>query len=392
MSLYLENTTLSNSDPDSLRFQIKILEKSGYGHSTCIPECCTQLPIKNSLASAREEAKMIIFSVVGELLEKNHLNPELVDILILNNSLFCPIPSLTAMVVNRFHMRSNIMSFNLSGMGCSAGMTSVGLARDLLMVHRNSLALVVSTEILSFNWYCGKIHSMLLTNCIFRMGGAAILLSNKDQDQINAKYVLQQLVRTNNASDDQSYRSVFQDIDSEGKVGVSLSREITQAAGHVLKANIASLGRMVLPFSEQLRYAWSLTCQKLFISTRRSTLYVPNFKKAFQHFCIHAGGKAVIKATGERLRLSDRDLEASKMTLYRFGNTSSSSVWYELCYIEAKGKIKRGDRVWMITFGSGFKCNSAVWKCISEVRSHAENVWSDIHLYPVDIPDVLKMN
>jgi 3-ketoacyl-CoA synthase len=78
------------------------------------------------------------------------------------------------------------------------------------------------------------------------------------------------------------------------------------------------------------------------------------------------------------------------MALHRFGNTSSSSVWYELAYIEAKGRMRKGDRVWMIGFGSGFKCNSAAWECIKPAPN-ADGPWAtSIHRYPVDIPDVLK--
>ena len=57
------------------------------------------------------------------------------DILIVNCSLFNPTPSLSAMVVNHFRMRPDIKSYNLSGMGCSAGIISIGLARELLQVH-----------------------------------------------------------------------------------------------------------------------------------------------------------------------------------------------------------------------------------------------------------------
>ena len=63
-----------------------------------------------------------------------------VDILIVNCSLFNPTPSLSAMIVNHFKFNSNIISYNLSGMGCSAGVIAVGLAKELLQVIHESLS------------------------------------------------------------------------------------------------------------------------------------------------------------------------------------------------------------------------------------------------------------
>jgi 3-ketoacyl-CoA synthase len=130
--------------------------------------------------------------------------------------------------------------------------------------------------------------------------------------------------------------------------------------------------------------------KKVWPPAKKRGSYIPDFKKAFDHFCIHAGGRAVIGAIKEFLKLKDRDVEASKMTLYRFGNTSSSSTWYSLSYLEAKGRVRQGDRVWQLAFGSGFKCNSAVWKCISKIKPDNLNVWSDrIDQYPVEVPAVM---
>lgn len=35
---------------------------------------------------------------------------------------------------------------------------------------------------------------------------------------------------------------------------------------------------------------------------------------------------------------------------------------YILSNIEHTSGLKRGDRIWQLGFGGGFKCNSAVWK------------------------------
>jgi 3-oxoacyl-[acyl-carrier-protein] synthase III len=47
-----------------------------------------------------------------------------------------------------------------------------------------------------------------------------------------------------------------------------------------------------------------------------------------------------------------------------YGNTSSSSIWYELEYTSEKMGLKSGQRVLQLAFGSGFKCNTGVWLCM----------------------------
>ncbi|KAH7444072.1 hypothetical protein KP509_02G063100 [Ceratopteris richardii] len=293
------------------------------------------------------------------------------------------------MIVNRFKLRGNIRTYNLGGMGCSAGVISINLARDLLQVHRNTYAVVVSMENITQNWYFGNRKSMLIPNCLFRVGGAAILLSNRASDRRRAKYQLMQTVRTHKGADEKAFRCVYQEQDEHGKTGVSLSKELMSIAGDSLKTNITTLGPLVLPVSEQLLFFFNLIARRLF--NMRVKPYIPDFKLAFEHFCIHAGGRAVIDELERHLLLSSKHVEASRMTLHRFGNTSSSSIWYELAYIEAKGRVHKGNRVWQIAFGSGFKCNSAVWQAIRSIRPSADNPWADcIHRYPVDISDVVK--
>ena len=181
-------------------------------------------------------------------------------------------------------------------------------------------------------------------------------------------------------------------------------------AGEALTQNITNLGPLVLPWSEQIRFFLNVLARGVF---RKNSLgkagkavlgglfdmpvlgsaakyacgcsgaernsndergsngeyvikpYVPDFQKCFDHFCVHAGGRAVIDAIEKSLQLSEKKMEPSRKVLFRYGNVSSASIWYEMeCVLNEEDDVRSGQTVWQIAFGSGFKCNSAVWKIL----------------------------
>jgi 3-ketoacyl-CoA synthase len=378
---------LGTIDDETLRFQRRISTRSGLGEETYISRGLSSQPPNLSMEEARYEAESVMFGALDALFSKTGVEPRDIGILIVNCSLFNPTPSLSSMIVNHYKLRTNIKSYNLGGMGCSAGLISIDLAKDLLKANPDTYAVVVSTENITLNWYFGNDRSMLLCNCIFRMGAAAVLLSNKARERARSKYQLVHTVRIHKGADDKNYRCVYQREDGKGNVGVSLARELMAVAGDALKTNITTLGPLVLPLSEQFKFFVTLVRRKLLKAKVKP--YIPDFKLAFEHFCIHAGGRAVLDEMQKNLQLSDWHMEPSRMTLHRFGNTSSSSLWYELAYAEAKGRVSGGDRVWQIAFGSGFKCNSAVWKALRKIPAGESkgNPWIDsIDRYPVKVP------
>ncbi|XLR34963.1 hypothetical protein HN51_044275 [Arachis hypogaea] len=371
---------------ESLDFTRKILERSGIGEKTYLPECLMKTPSNTCLAEARNETESVVIGAIDELMLKTKVKKEEIGIIVTNCSLFNSMPSLSSMIVNHYKLSHNVLTYNLSGMGCSAGLISIELAKQLLQVHPNSYALVISTENINSGSYFGNNRSMLVSNCLFRVGGAAILLSNRISDSLRSKYYLKHIVRTHKGYQDNCYNSILQKEDDNGDTGVALSKDIMSSAGEALNANISTLAKNVLPLIEQLKFLTNLVARNLF-KKKVIKAYAPNFMLAFEHFCIHTGGKAVQDQMQKVLKLSDWHMEPSRMTLYRYGNTSSSSVWYELAYCEAKGRVKKGHRIWQIAFGSGFKCNSAVWYALQTIDPVKEkNPWTDeIHEFPVNV-------
>ncbi|KAI3773045.1 hypothetical protein L6452_04243 [Arctium lappa] len=372
---------------ETLDFMEKTLERSGLGDSTYLAEIFLGKTYNPSIRDSRREVEMAVFGSIDMLLAKTGVRSQDIGILIVNCCIYNTVPSLSAIVVHRYKLPENVITYNLVGMGCSAGLLAIGLAKQLLQVHRNSYALIVSTESITENCYTGQDRSKFLINCLFRVGGAAILLSNRRSDHRVAKYRLLHAVHTNTASSDRSYNCILREEDKTGIVGISVNKDLLAAAIATIKPNLTTLGRLILPATEKLHYLINYIGRKHF-PTMKIKPYIPDYTVAVDHFLPHVGGKPVLDELQRTLGFTDTDMEASRMTLYRFGNTSSSSIWYELAYVEAKGRVKKGDRVWQIAFGSGFKCCSVIWRAMKTVGRDDENPWTDeIDEFPVTLQD-----
>jgi alkylresorcinol/alkylpyrone synthase len=81
---------------------------------------------------------------------------------------------------------------------------------------------------------------------------------------------------------------------------------------------------------------------------------------AIAAWILHPGGRDVLKAIRERLKLDPCDLRHSESVLRDFGNLSSASVLFVL-----KNAIQDSASPgywWMTSFGAGFSCHGALLK------------------------------
>ncbi|KAG6505622.1 hypothetical protein ZIOFF_037987 [Zingiber officinale] len=377
------------------KFLLKVIVNSGIGEETYGPS--------NILEGREDEcthgdgmAEMddCMDAALDELFRRSaalRVSPLDVDVLVVNVSMFAPAPSLASRIVRRYGMREDVKAFNLGGMGCSGSLISLDLVGNVFRGRGRTTAVVLSSESIGPNWYRGSDKSMMMGNCLFRSGGCAMLLSNDPAMRRRAKMSLRCLVRTHIGANDDAHQCAAQKEDDRGLVGFFLGKDLPKVAVHEqaavrsLTENLQRLLPKVLPTRELLLFAARTARQRLWwLNKAGAPLAVAarvNFKSGIDHFCLHPGGAAVIEAVGRSMALSTHDLEPSRMTLHRWGNTSASSLWYVLAYMEAKRRLRRNHRVLMVTFGAGFKCNSCVWQVERDLDD--DGAWADcIHGYP----------
>ncbi|KMT17559.1 hypothetical protein BVRB_2g036990 [Beta vulgaris subsp. vulgaris] len=366
---------------EEFKYLLKTIVSSGIGESTYCPKNVLEgREASPTLSDAIEEMEEIIFTTLDKLFDKSGISPSEIDILVVNVSLLATLPSLTSQVVNRYKMRDNIKTYNVTGMGCSASIIAIDIVQQQFKVHKNVNAIIVSSESMGNHWYMGRDRSFMLSNCLFRTGGCSMLLSNNRNLKHRAIIKLNYLLRTHLGSDDEAYKCCYQKEDDDGYPGFCLTKHLPKAAAKAFTENLKVLVPRILPLKELLRYLIiSSSWTKGDLEKVGKGL---NFKAGIQHFCIHPGGRAVIDGTGKGLQLSDYDLEPARMALHRWGNTSAAGFWYVLGYMEAKKRLKKGDKILMISFGAGFKCNNCLWEVMRDLKDR--NVWDDcIDDYPV---------
>jgi 3-ketoacyl-CoA synthase len=212
------------------------------------------------------------------------------------------------------------------------------------------------------------------------MGSSATILTSVASDLPRCKYELKHVVRVHSGAQPEAYSCVYQIQDKEGKLAVRLTKDIVKVAAVALQNNLTTLGPYVLPWSELLKYALDFGLR--FTGFKQGKPYQPNFNRGIQHYSLHAGGRGVIEGLGGQLGLTKASLEPSFSSLYTYGNTSSASYWYGFAYAESKQGMRKGDKVWQVGFGSGFKVNSAVWMALKTFQDDSHRAWQ--HITPAD--------
>ena len=233
-------------------------------------------------------------------------------------------PGLTSYVAESLGLRRNVLALDLVGQGCGAALPNLRTAEALLAAGRCRSVLSICVEVCSAAFYLDNDPGVLVSACLFGDGAGAAVLAGSPHP-VNRRIQWTAAHSTLVPAE----RDALRFEQSQGMLRNVLNRSVPRlAAAHAEAVLDEVLSLAGVSRSEIRTWIW------------------------------HAGGRDVLEALQERMRLDDDDLRWSRDVLNAYGNLSSAFVYFVLQ--EAVRHNAPGGRWWLSSFGAGFSCHGAL--------------------------------
>jgi len=259
-------------------------------------------------------------------LEDARIDARAIDGLVISTCTGYLCPGLTSYVVERLGLRADVLAFDLVGQGCAAALPNWRLAEALLSANTCQNVLSICVEVSSAAMYLDNDPGVLISACLFGDGAGAAVLS-KHPNPLRRSIEWKEYASLVNPAE----RNALLFETHQGMLRNVLTRPVPKlAADHaekVLHTVLNGVGLMPEDIS-----AWIM----------------------------HAGGRDVLIALQNRLKITAEDLRYSSDMLRLYGNMSSAFVYFVL-QAALKDNAKPG-WWWMSSFGAGFSCHGALLK------------------------------
>lgn len=268
-----------------------------------------------------EHAVRLGETVARDALSAGAIAPELVTTVLSVSCTGYMMPSLDAHLVGRLGLPATVRRIPLTELGCSAGVSAVGLAADLLGTASARYVLLVSVEVSSPSVQVAE-PSMtdMIANLLFGDGAVGVVLTNQTAGA-GPLVVASQSILLPTSLD-------------------HLGMRLTDAGFRIVLSNR-------LP--QLIRQSLRPTIER-FLNDRGTGITDIKF------WAIHPGGPKVLQAVAESLELTDRAMQPAWDIWEDSGNLSSSTVFFVLNRIQQSTPPTPGDLGMMLAFGPGLTC------------------------------------
>jgi predicted naringenin-chalcone synthase len=233
-------------------------------------------------------------------------------------------PGLTSYVGEQLGLRPEVQALDLVGQGCGAALPNLRTGDALLSSGQCKLVLSICVEVCSAAFYLDDDPGVLISACLFGDGaGAAVLAAAPSKGRRRVEWKKSASVL------DPGDRDVLRFEQRNGMLRNVLKPQVPAKAAvqaeRVFQALLARSG-----VSREQVAGW----------------------------IFHPGGRDVLLALRERMRLSTDDVRWSEAVLAEHGNMSSPSVLFVL-QAALSDSVPNG-LWWMSSFGAGFSCHGAI--------------------------------
>ena len=262
--------------------------------------------------------------VINDLLGKNNLHPQEIQMLMSVTSTGVTVPSLEARLMNRIAFAQDLKRVPLFGLGCLGGTAGIARVGDYLKGHPEEAAILLTIELCSLTLQSEDLSiANIISSGLFGDGAAAVLLVGdqhslvKSNEKRNSKANESHASKVSKGSKDESEKdhefhmprvlsskSIFFP-DSEEVMGW----DVTDRGLKIM------LGQGVPGYAKQLRpHVDSFLAEH--------GLYIPDIAL----WLTHPGGPKVIETIESSLELPPKSLDKTRKHLREVGNISSTSV------------------------------------------------------------------
>jgi predicted naringenin-chalcone synthase len=249
--------------------------------------------------------------------------PEEIDAVLISTCTGYLCPGLTSYVSEQLGLRPNVFALDLVGQGCGAALPNLRAGEAIIAAGRAKKVLSICVEVCSAAFFMDDDPGVLISASLFADGAGAAVLADQplpDRRRVEWKYSASRLVT---------------------------SERDTLRFGH----QNGMLRNILLPQVPQIA---SDLAEKLF---SESLVAAGVEREEITGWILHTGGRNVILALREKLKLSADDVRHSSAVLREFGNISSPTVYFVLD--RALNDSVPNGLWWMSAFGAGFSCHGA---------------------------------
>ncbi|MFA6294331.1 MAG: type III polyketide synthase [Victivallales bacterium] len=236
-------------------------------------------------------------------------------------------PGLSSYVAEELGLRKSTHVMDLMGMGCGGAVPNLECAAGMISRNGRGPILSIAVEICSATFFPSHEPELIVSNCIFGDGAAAVVVDSPDREgRVKAPRIL----------------------DFESGVYPEYRDELRYRNDGGLLRNYLSIKVPVIG-AKTISEVTSRLIERHGLS-----------KDDIDWWAVHPGGTLVLAQVAKKMKLDEKALRFSYDVFENYGNMSSPSVLFVLKDILEKAHPKPGQKGLLLSFGAGFTAFAAL--------------------------------